>query len=110
MLATVLKGRVCCPVQRESSKHRVCVISYPADTLCFSELLSHLARFKERLPTSPHHHVPEENDMQGLISAIANCAMSTVCLSSQSCHTLAQLFINQHRLWPRGHLLMSMTL
>jgi len=82
MLAVAFKGRVCCPVQRESSRHRVREISYPANALCFSELLSHLARFKKRLPTPPHRHAPEENDMQGIISAIANCAMSTVCLSS----------------------------
>ena len=32
MLAAGLKGRVRCPVQRESSKHRVREIPYPADT------------------------------------------------------------------------------
>ena len=80
MLAAVLKGHVCCPVQRELYKHCMQEISYPADTLCSSELLNHLARFEERFPTPPHHHAPEENDMQGIISAIANCATSTVCL------------------------------
>jgi len=39
--------------------------------LSCSELLSYLARFKLRLPTLPHHHAPEENDMRRIISAIA---------------------------------------
>jgi len=68
--------------------------------LCSSELLSHLARFKERLPTPPSHHAPEENDMRGIISALANCAMSMVCSPCQPCHTLAQLFIDQQTTAP----------
>jgi len=100
MVAVGLKGRVCCPVQRESSKHLVSEISYPANTLCPSGLLSHLARFKERLPTPPSHHAPEENYMRGITSAIANSAMLMVCLLCQPCYTLAQLFIAQQTTSP----------
>ena len=101
MPAAGLKGRVCCPAQCESFIHRMHDIPYPADAcvvLCSSELLGHLARFKECHLTPPYHHAPEENDMRGIISEIANCAMSTVCLLCQPCRTLAQLFVDQHRL------------
>jgi len=111
MLAAGLKVHVCCPVQREWSKHcvRDSLSNKHVNMLCCSELLGHLAILEERLPTLPHDHAPEENDMRRIISAIAKCETSTVCLLCQPCHTPAQLFI-EHRLWPRGHLLVSMTL
>ena len=52
--------------------------------ICYSDLLGHLAKFKEHLPTFPHHPVPDESDMQDVISAVANCAMLTVCPLSYS--------------------------
>ena len=64
--------------------------------ICYSDLLGHLAKFKERLPTFPYHPVPDEREMRRVISAVANCAMSTVrplsysflsCISSIVCGT-----------------------
>jgi len=74
-----------------------------------SELLGHLKRLKTHLPSSPHHSA-SGNDMQGIISAVGNCAMLTVCLLRHSCHVMAQLLMDQHSIKRRAAPPVSTTL